>query len=189
MNAIVGACRPWINQNHNDDCGPYLVDLSDSNSFTLGRSVQKLPVNASCTYRAVSKCGYPEVYFRVHNQTLQNDFDVAWATNEGMGPSDDIEGFDRQWTPAWNGSKHSDANTEFYQLGQASRTDVEVKTIDSDQWNLCTSTYKNLWVTITRTKDSSKATKETAPRSLNSLGQFQPGGALYPDFDVSFSNK
>ena len=190
MNAIVGACRPWINQNHNDDCGPYLVDLSDSNSFTLGRSIQKLPLNASCTYRAVSKCGYPEVYFRVHNQTLQNDFDVAWATNEGMGPTDDIEGFDRQWTPAWNGSKHSDANTEFYQLGQASRTDVEVKTIDSDQWNLCTSTYKNLWVTITRTKDSSMATKETAPRSLNSVGgPYQPGGVMYPDFDVSFSNK
>jgi hypothetical protein len=130
MNAIVGSCRPWLNQNVNDECGPYLIDLSDSNSFSIGRSVQKLPVNASCTYRAVSKCGYPEVYFRVHNQTLQNDFDVAWATANGMGPGDDIDGFNRTWMPAWSGSKHSDANTEFYQLGEASRTDENVAPID-----------------------------------------------------------
>ena len=97
MNSIVGACRPWINQNVEDDCGPYLVDLSDNNAFTLGRSIQKLPVNASCTYRAHSRCGYPEVYFRVHNQTLQSDFNVAWATNEGMGLDQDIDGFNRQW--------------------------------------------------------------------------------------------
>jgi hypothetical protein len=28
MNAIVGACRPDLNQNTNDDCGSYLIDLT-----------------------------------------------------------------------------------------------------------------------------------------------------------------
>lgn len=104
MNAIVGACRPWLNQNHNDFCGPYLIDLTGANNFTVGSSVQKLPVNASCTYRAISNCGYPEVYFRVHNESYRGDFDVAWATNEGMGPDKDIDGFNRTWTPSYNGS-------------------------------------------------------------------------------------
>ena len=61
MNAIVGACRPYANQNTNDDCGSYFVDLSNSNSFSVGRSVLDLPVNSSCTYRAFSTCGYPQV--------------------------------------------------------------------------------------------------------------------------------
>lgn len=90
LNAIVGACRPWLNQNTNDYCGPYLVDLTDANNFTVGNSVQNLPVNASCTYRAISTCGYPEVYFRVHNASYRSDFDVAWATEDGMTPDDDL---------------------------------------------------------------------------------------------------
>jgi hypothetical protein len=70
--------------------------------------------------------------FRVHNQALQNDFDVAWATNEGMGLDSDIDGLDRRWEPAWSGSRHSVSNTMFYQLGQASRNDVIVSRIDND---------------------------------------------------------
>jgi hypothetical protein len=90
MNAIVGACRPWINQNTNDYCGPYLVDLTDSNNFTVGNVVQNLPTNASCTYRAISTCGYPEAHFRVHNASYRSDFDVAWATEDGMTPDEDL---------------------------------------------------------------------------------------------------
>lgn len=29
MNAIVGACRPYANQNLNDDCGSYFINLSN----------------------------------------------------------------------------------------------------------------------------------------------------------------
>ena len=61
MNAIVGACRPYLNQNMNDDCGSYFIDLSKNNAFLIGRSVLDLPVNSSCTYRAYSTCGYPQV--------------------------------------------------------------------------------------------------------------------------------
>lgn len=189
MNAIVGACRPYINQNHNDDCGPYLIDLTDSNSFNVGRSVQKLPVNASCTYRAYSTCGYPEVYFRVHNESYRGDFDVAWATNDGMTVDKDIDGFNRTWAPDWSGSQPSKLATEFYNLGEASRTDRNAVRISDDQWNSCKGIARNLWVTITRTKDSSLAQGERTARSLEGLQQYNPGGVKYPDFDVSFQNK
>ena len=189
MNSIVGACRPWLNQNHNDFCGPYLMDLTGANKATVGNSIQKLPVNASCSYRAISNCGYPEVNFRVHNESYRGDFDVAWATNTGMGPDKDIDGFNRTWTPEWLGSQHSAATTEFYNLGEATRTDVNAARISDDVWNSCNGPYRSLWVTVTRTKDSSNVQAEKAPRSLEGLGQYNPGGAKYPDFDVYFTNQ
>ena len=70
MNAIINGCRPWKNQNLEDDCGPYLVDLSDSNSFPIGRSVQNMKANSSCSYRAYSNCGYPEALFKVHDPRI-----------------------------------------------------------------------------------------------------------------------
>ena len=80
MNAIVGACRPYANQNLNDDCGSYFVDLSANNAFSVGRSVLDLPVNSSCTYRAFSSCGYPQVSWRTNDPKIAEDFDIAWAT-------------------------------------------------------------------------------------------------------------
>lgn len=80
MNAIVNGCRPWLNQNLEDYCGSYFVDLTDSNNFTVGRSIEKMPVNTSCSYRAISNCGYPEAEWRVHDPIIQSDFDVAYAT-------------------------------------------------------------------------------------------------------------
>ena len=96
MNAIVNGCRPWLNQNHNDYCGPYIVDLTDSNSFSVGRSVQEMPVNSSCTYRAMSNCGYPEANFRIHNSTYHADFDVAWASKDGVNSDNDLDGWQRK---------------------------------------------------------------------------------------------
>ncbi len=187
MNAIVGACRPWLNQNVNDYCGPYLVDLTDANNFTIGASVQNLPTNASCTYRAISTCGYPEAYFRVHNASYRSDFDVAWATDDGMTPDEDLEGFNRAWTPAWNGSETAKANVEYYYLGQASRTDVNAARIADDLWNSCKGVSRNLWITVTRVKDSSKSAERTA-RSLVGAAPYNPG-ARFPDFELSFASK
>ncbi len=155
INSIVGSCSPFINQNTNDYCGPYIADLTDSNYFTVGSSIQKLPVNASCTYRAVSKCGYPEAYFRVHNESYRGDFDVAWAINTGMGLDVDADGTNRDWKPDWWSSSASDKNTEFYNLGEASRPNSNAAKIPDAEWNLCSSKYRSLWITITRTKDSS----------------------------------
>lgn len=61
INAVMGACRPSMNQNLDDFCGSYRVDLSDKNTFTEGRTVKTMPMNASCSYHVYSKCGYPEV--------------------------------------------------------------------------------------------------------------------------------
>lgn len=80
MNAIVGACMPYSKQNLDDWCGSYFVSLSGKAEFEVGRSVLDLPVGSSCTYRAWSGCGYPQVSWRVNDPKIVNDFDVAWAT-------------------------------------------------------------------------------------------------------------
>ena len=81
---------------------------------------------------------------------MQNNFDVSWATNEGMGPSDDIDGFNRTWTPAWSGSNRTYFNTTLYQIGIDNRTDINITRIPNETWNLCNGTYQNMWVTFTR---------------------------------------
>lgn len=67
MNAIVSQCKPATTQNRLDDCGSYFVDLSENNMATIGRSVQDLPVNSSCTYRVMTTCGYPQASYRVND--------------------------------------------------------------------------------------------------------------------------
>lgn len=59
--------------------------------------------------------------------------------------------------------------------------------IDDAVWNSCKGTPRNLWITITRVKDSSKAAERTA-RSLQApVPPYNPG-ARFPDFEVSFSS-
>ena len=67
MNSIVGACRPYSQQNLNDDCGSYFIDLSLNNEFKVPRSVFDLPLLKSCSYRAISKCGYPQLSWNVND--------------------------------------------------------------------------------------------------------------------------
>lgn len=119
INAIMGACRPWKNQNLDDHCGSYLVDLSDSNSFPVGRTVMQMPYNVSCSYRVLSKCGYPEVQFRVTNDQIRDNFDVAFAYEEGMSRDEDLDGFNRTWSSNFFGSYRSNASVEYYTLGKA----------------------------------------------------------------------
>lgn len=194
MNAIVNGCRPWLNQNHNDYCGPYIVDLTDSNSFSVGRSVQEMPVNSSCTYRAMSNCGYPEANFRVHNSTYHSDFDVAWASKDGVNSDNDLDGWQRNLTTDWNGSNHSSFKKEYYELSEVSILGKNAVPISDAQWKSCNGTYRNLWVTITRTQDSTpKAAANGLAENARQLdgtygGPYYPGGALYPVFEVSFRN-
>ena len=104
MNAIIGACMPYAKQNTNDDCGSYLVDLTQANNFTVGRNIIDLPVNSSCTYRAVSTCGYPQVSYRINNQTFAEDFDIAWATKEGIDRYDELDRWEFNETTDYRGS-------------------------------------------------------------------------------------
>ena len=66
---------------------------------------------------------------------------------------------------------------------------MNVARISDDQWNNCNGIYRSLWVTVTRVKDSSNVKAEKTARQLNGLGQYNPGGVHYPDFDAYFQNK
>jgi hypothetical protein len=101
---------------------------------------------------------------------LQNDFDVAYATYEGLEADVDISGTYREWAPAWSGSNRSYFNNYSYQIGSDNRTDIKLPRIPNETWNQCNGTYQDMWVTFTRTKDSSMAAQnETTPRSLISI--------------------
>jgi len=89
MNFIVGTCKPDLNQN--DDCGSYLINLSSNNTFSVERSIINLPHNRSCTYRVYSECGYPMVSWRTNDPNIAEDFDIAWATMDGLYSVDELD--------------------------------------------------------------------------------------------------
>jgi hypothetical protein len=117
MNAIINGCKPYLNQNKDDYCGPYLMDLTESNSFNLGQSIKDLPRNSSCTYRAVTTCGYPKAEFRIQNSTITNDFDIAWASLDGVQRDDDLgSGYNFNLTTTVNGAMQSQASDSYTSL-------------------------------------------------------------------------
>lgn len=180
MNSIVNGCRPWFNQNLKDDCGSYFVDLSERNEHSIGRSVQDLPVNSSCTYRAISTCGYPQASWRVNDPKIAGDFDIAYATMDGLAPSNELDGWEFEQTTDFRGSYASNASMEYTHIRQPSKA-----MIADSQWGTCKGIVRNLWVTITRVKDSDpQATMERAERQL----QFYPNGTKFADFDITFTN-
>ncbi len=190
MNAIVNGCRPWLNQNTVDYCGSYFVDLTDSNSFPVGRSIEKMPANSSCSYRAISNCGYPEVEWRVHDPTIQSDFDIAWATMDNLDSGNELDGWEPEETTEWKGSYGTTPKNDFSRIGFATRTDINVAKVDDNQWNTCKGIYRNLWITVTRTKDSRTPAQGLAqtPRQLVA-GPYYPNGTFSSDFELNFYNK
>lgn len=191
VNAIMAACRPWKNQNLDDQCGSYLVDLSGSNTFPIGRTVKEMRYNSSCSYRVYSTCGYPEVQFRVGNETLRDNFDVAFAYDEGMGLDKDLDGFSqfRNYTPPYFGSYASKSTVEYYTLGKTADSSQNAAKIPDADWNGCKSTPRSLWITITRVKREPTPTEERAARSLVGLTQYNPGKVQFPDFDLTFTSQ
>lgn len=113
MNAIINACRPWYNQNTKDDCGSYFVDLTQKNDLQIGRSVQDLPVNSSCTYRVMSTCGYPQAEWRVNDPKIAEDFDIAYASLDGLQRTNELDGWEFDLTTDWRGSYASNATMEY----------------------------------------------------------------------------
>ena len=101
MNAIINGCRPQLKQNRHPSCGgDYLVDLSASNQIYVNRNVARLPFNTSCTYRAYSSCGYP-VANMVTSGAITSDFDIAYATLDGVALDDEINGWNFTLNTQW----------------------------------------------------------------------------------------
>jgi hypothetical protein len=161
------------------------MDLTDSNSFSLGQSIRDLPLNSSCTYRAVTTCGYPKAEFRIQNSTISNDFDIAWASLDGVQRDDDLNGWNFDLLTTVNGTMQSQANDGFTTLV----ADPNAQQITGAAWDECKGPVRNLWVSITRTKvtappkvSSDDFLSET-PRQL----QYH-NGTKFNDFDIVFTN-
>jgi hypothetical protein len=131
-------------------CGEYFVDLRYS--ANIARNVDKLPVNASCTWRAVSNCGFPAANIRVINQTYLNDFDVAFTAYDGLLPDEELNGWEFNWTSNWFGTFQTNSNSAPAGLLSQGYDNDE---ISEANWLGCNGTVRNLYVTVTRTKDSS----------------------------------
>lgn len=171
---------PYSKQNLDDDCGSYFVDLSGNSTFQVGRSVLDLPVGSSCTYRAWSTCGHPQVSWRVNDALIVEDFDVAWATMDGLEPSDELDRWNFTERTDYNGSFASNKSEEFHNI----RSPKANETISDEQWNSCKGAVKNLWVTFTRVKDSDPPKIGREARQL----PYYPNGTKFADLDITFSN-
>ena len=60
--------------------------------------------------------------------------------------------------------------------------------IDNTQWETCKGQIRNLWVTITRVKDSDPITNKEIPEYAARQLQFYPNGTKFADIDLTFSN-
>lgn len=57
-------------------------------------------------------------------------------------------------------------------------------TVSSEQWEKCNGINRNLWMVVTRVKDSDPKGLRRAARQL----QFYPNGTKTADIDITFSN-
>lgn len=181
MTAIVGACMPYSQQNLADSCGSYFVDLSGNSGFEVGRSVFELRVGASCTYRAWSSCGHPQVAWRVNDPKIVEDFDVAWAIMDGLQPSEELDRWNFDERTEFNGSFASNMTEEYVNIRSPKAKEV----ISNDQWKSCKGAVRNLWVTFTRVKDSDP---QGTAREARQLQYYPSNGTKFADLDIIFSN-
>lgn len=47
------------------------------------------------------------------NDTLLDDFDLAFATNEGMTLAQDLNNWEANWTSRWNASFNTNVESKF----------------------------------------------------------------------------
>lgn len=80
-----------------------------------------------------------------------------------------------------NGTLTTNSSYEYINLRQPN-TSVQ---ITDEQWSKCNGKTRNLWVTITRIKDSRK--KQEVPKVVREL-DYYPNGTKFADFDMVFSN-
>lgn len=187
MNSIVSQCKPNTNQNRLDDCGSYFVDLSENNQLSIGRSIQDFPVKTACTYRIMTTCGYPQASWRVNDERIAEDFDIAIAFMDNLQPTDelDIWEFDTEQTDSRT-SYPSSKKDEYTHI----RSPNSKALLGDDQWNTCKGIHRNMWVTITRIKNSTEQASgpERTARQLQTFPPFYPNGTKFADLDITFTN-
>lgn len=182
MTAIIGGCRPQVN-NVNTGCGEYFINLNEG-EYGL-RQIAKMKANSSCTYRAYSTCGYPSVQLLIRNSTIAGDFDIAYAAETGLTPDNDLGStWNVTQVTDWNNSLNSNSS----QLPEYISQGYYSPRLGDDEYNNCDAAPRNLWITITRTKVSTKQAQLNSeflaltPRSLQT-----GNGTLFYDVELAFT--
>lgn len=91
MNSLVNICGMQEKNTSVEQCGKYLVDLSRKNDFRVPHAITKFPIGTWCSYKVVTKCGYPSVSFSIDDDTTAEDFDIAYATMENFNKTRDFD--------------------------------------------------------------------------------------------------
>lgn len=167
MAAIIGGCRPAIN-NPKNTCGDYLVDLNTQSIDA--RQLQNLPLNSTCTYRVFSQCGYPAAQISVPNPLLVNDFDVVYAAADMNADKDLASDFLFNDTTTWSGSYNTAADTATKQLSYG----FSQPQVDTAVLTKCNDKPRNLWISVTRVKvtTAEPAQEFLAARQLQGVKQY-----------------
>jgi hypothetical protein len=150
--------------------------------MAIGRSVLDLPVNTSCTYRVMSTCGYPQAEWRVNDPKIAGDFDIAYATVDGLVPTNELDGWEFNYKTDWTGSYATNVTLAYTPIRHPKTPDV-----GDEQWSKCNGVIRNLYVTVTRVKDSNPPQTQQQMRTKRQL-QFFPNGTKFADIDIVFSS-
>ena len=67
-----------------------------------------LGVGQSCVYRVHSKCGYPKAKTTVVDYQIAGDFDIAYASLDGLREDQDLTFESATLQTEWNGNLMSD---------------------------------------------------------------------------------
>lgn len=154
-NAIVAGCLPRVAQEQlGNICGEYFIDLSYNQSLST-RYIQEFAVGNSCSYRVFSTCGYPAAFVKIFNPEIAQDYDIAYSYQTGLQRDEDYD-------TLWDYTLKSDAHDSF-QSGSTDALDFISQGYSSDQiakaeYDKCASKNRNLYITITRMKNSTKPT-------------------------------
>jgi len=152
-------------------CGEYMIDLTND-EFVQYRAVGKLPLYHSCTYRVYSSCGYPSAFLQLRSSWMQGDFDVAYSTASWNFNQD----FDllpsRTHGVDWSGSFLTAGGNPDGVISEGS----EKPALPAEAMQKCNSANRNLYLTITRIKETPKPnTTETflaEEREMQTLSDF-----------------
>lgn len=182
-NAIVAGCLPRIAQQQIGNlCGNYFVDLSYNQSLD-SRYIQQFPVGNSCSYRVFSTCGYPTAYLRVLNPEITQDYDVAYSYETGLQRDEDYD-------TIWDYTRTSDFHDSF-QSGTPAALDFisqgyGATQIDKAEFDTCKSKNRNLYIIITRIKNSTKPAVESEHFLSENARQLQGPFINFHDLELGF---
>ena len=152
VNAVINTCGANILENRQQQCGNYMIDLTNKRrSFT--KTLAQLPLWGSCTYRVHTKCGYPGFTYNSESD-ITGEFDIAYTYYEGQGVDDDINTWDFNATSTYMGS---------FTTQKENTTHVVPGSVDHSAYEDCSTDDRNLYITVTRVKINTPAAPEVDP--------------------------